>query len=98
MGSLRRELLRETHDRKWVSHLGEKRALTLLARSYYWPKTGDDVQAYVLSCLVCQLDKMERKKLVGLLQPLLISEKPWESISMDFVKGFIKVREFRSYL
>ena len=95
MGSLRRELLRETHDTKWVSHLGEKRALALLARSYYWLKTGDDVQAYVRSCLVCQLDKMERKKFVELLQPLLIPEKPWESISIDFVKGFIKVHEFR---
>ena len=57
MGNLKRELLRETHDTKWEGHLGEERTMDLLARSYYWPKMGDDIQAYVWSCLVCQLDK-----------------------------------------
>ena len=57
---------------------------------------GEDVQAYVKSCLVCQMDKTERKKAAGLLQPLPIPEKPWESISMDFITGFPKVRDFKS--
>ena len=54
----------------------------------------DDVQAYVRSCLMCQLDKIERKKYTGVLQPLPIPEKPWESISMDSIGGFPKVHEF----
>ncbi|RVW70701.1 Transposon Tf2-8 polyprotein [Vitis vinifera] len=70
--------------------------LSLLARSYYWPKMGEDVQAYVKSCLVYQMDKTERKKAVGLLQPLSIPERPWENISMDFITGFPKVRDFKS--
>ena len=64
VGNLKKELLRETHDTKWAGHLREERTLALLARSYYWPKMGDDVQAYVRSCLVCQLllgDKQEVK-------------------------------------
>ncbi|RVW58793.1 Transposon Tf2-2 polyprotein [Vitis vinifera] len=73
-GGLRKELLRETHDAKWAGHPGEERTLALLARSYYWPKMGEEVQAY----------------------PLLIPEKPWESISMDFISGFPKVRDFKS--
>ncbi|RVX00199.1 Transposon Ty3-I Gag-Pol polyprotein [Vitis vinifera] len=87
-GGLRKELLRETHDAKWTGHPREERTLALLARSYYWPKMGEDVQAYVKSCLVCQMDKTERKKAVGLLQPLPIPEKPWETFpwtsSLDF--------------
>ncbi|RVW78948.1 Transposon Tf2-2 polyprotein [Vitis vinifera] len=59
--------------------------LALLVRSYYWPKMGEDVQAYVKSCLVCQMNKTERKKATGLLQPLPIPERPWDSISMDFI-------------
>ena len=57
MGSLKIELSRETHDTKWVGHPEEERTMALLARSYYWPKIRDDVQAHVWSCLVCQLDK-----------------------------------------
>ena len=96
MGGLRRELLKETHDAKWAGHPGEERTMALLSRSYYWPKMGEDVQAYVKSCLVCQLDKTEKKKMAGLLQPLPISEKPWQSVSMDFISGFPKARECKS--
>ena len=60
-------MLKETHDAKWAGHLGEERTMALLFRSYYWPKMGEDVQAYVKSCLVCQLDKTEKKKMAGLL-------------------------------
>ncbi|KAL6348534.1 hypothetical protein AAG906_013154 [Vitis piasezkii] len=37
-----------------------------------------------------QMDKTGRKKAIGLLQPLPFLEKPWESISMDFITGFPK--------
>ncbi|RVW59044.1 hypothetical protein CK203_106745 [Vitis vinifera] len=37
-----------------------------------------------------QMDKTERKKVVELLQPLPILEKPWERISMDFIIEFPK--------
>ena len=40
---LRRELLKETHDTKWVGHLGEERTLVLLAWSFQWPKMKEDV-------------------------------------------------------
>ena len=33
-GGLRKELLLETHDAKWVGHPGEERTLALLAKSY----------------------------------------------------------------
>ena len=70
--------------------------MALLSRSYYWSKMGEDVQAYVKSCLVCQLDKTKKKKMAGLQQPLLIPERPWKSVSMDFISGFPKARECKS--
>ena len=48
------------------------------------------------SCLVCQLDKTEKKKMAGLLQPLPIPEKPWQSVSMDFISRLPKARECTS--
>ena len=95
---LRRELLKETHDTRWASHPGEERTLALLARSFHWPKMKEDVQAYVKTCHVCQVDKTERKKEAGLLQPLPIPEKPWQCVSMDFITGFPKVESFGSVL
>lgn len=43
------------------------------------------------TCLVCQLDKLEKKKEAGLLQSLPIPDKPFQSVSMDFISGFPKV-------
>ena len=51
----------------------------------------DDIEAYVKTCHVFQVDKTERKKEAGLLQPLPILERPWLSVSMDFISGFPKV-------
>jgi hypothetical protein len=90
-GGLRNELLKETHDPLWAGHPGVERMLALLAKSYYWPKMDQDVELYVKTCLVCQQDKSEKKKAAGLLQPLPIPERPWQSASMDFIGGLPKV-------
>ncbi|KAG8366490.1 hypothetical protein BUALT_Bualt17G0085400 [Buddleja alternifolia] len=95
-GPLRRQLLRETHDPQWVGHPGIDRMLALLSHRYYWPKMEYDVEAYVRTCLMCQLDKSEHKKETGLLQPLPIPERPWQSVSMDFILGFPKVNRMAS--
>ncbi|GKB81754.1 putative nucleotidyltransferase, ribonuclease H, partial [Tanacetum coccineum] len=59
--------------------------LALVEGTYYWPKTGDDVETFVRTCLICQQDKIEQKKSGGLLEPLTIPNGPWESVSMDFI-------------
>ncbi|KAE8660305.1 Detected protein of unknown function [Hibiscus syriacus] len=82
---LRKELMRECHDSKWAGYPGIHRTLALIAEHYYWPHMGNDVEAYAKTCLVCQQDKIEQRRPAGLLQPLPIPEKPWESLSMDFI-------------
>ena len=85
---LQHVLLREVLDAKWAGHPGREKTLMLLARSYYWPKMEREVEAYVKSCMVYQLNKTEIRKEAGLLQPLLTPERPWQSTSMDFISGF----------
>lgn len=51
----------------------------------------DDIEPYVKTCHVCQIDKTERKKKAGLLKPLPIPERSWLSLSMDFISGSPKV-------
>ena len=45
-----------------------------------------DVHKYVAQCLQCQINKLERLKVAGLLDPLIdIPNNKLESISMDFI-------------
>ncbi|KAE8692579.1 hypothetical protein F3Y22_tig00110831pilonHSYRG00022 [Hibiscus syriacus] len=95
---LRKELMKECHDSKWAGHPGIHQTLALITDSYYWPHMGDDVEAYVKTCLVCQQEKIEQKKPAGLLQPLPIPERPWESLSMDFIVGLPVTDGFSSIM
>ncbi|KAL0290535.1 UNVERIFIED_CONTAM: hypothetical protein Scaly_2667600 [Sesamum calycinum] len=58
----------------------------------------EDVDVYLRIHLVCQLDKVDKKKEDGLLQPLPVQEGPRKSISMDFISDFPKVNGMASIL
>ena len=45
---------------------------------------------YVKECSACQQKKVEHSHPAGLLQPLPISNKNWESVSMEFIIGLPK--------
>ena len=64
---LRREVLKETHDTKWVGHPVEERTLALLTWSIPLAQDEGRMQAYVKTCHVCQVDKTEWKKEASLL-------------------------------
>jgi hypothetical protein len=59
IGGLQRDLLKESHDSKWVGHPGMERMYALLSRSYYWPGMREEVELYMRTCLVCQQGKVE---------------------------------------
>ncbi|RVX18881.1 Transposon Tf2-12 polyprotein [Vitis vinifera] len=89
-GNIRRNLIKECHDTKWAGHPGQRRTKALLESAYYWPQIRDEVEAYVRTCLVCQQDKVEQRQPRGLLEPLPIAERPWDSVTMDFIIGLPK--------
>ncbi|KAL0336262.1 UNVERIFIED_CONTAM: Transposon Tf2-11 polyprotein [Sesamum radiatum] len=90
-GDLRKSLIAECHDTLWAGHPGEERTYALVQRAYYWPQMRDDVETYVRTCLICQQDKADHQKKAGLLQPLPIPKRPWESVSMDYISRLPKV-------
>lgn len=66
-GNLRRHIMRESHDSPWVGHPERERMIALVKRRYVWPHLDDYCEAYVMTCLIFQQDKMERRKEAGLL-------------------------------
>ncbi|KAJ7943087.1 Retrotransposon protein, putative, Ty3-gypsy subclass [Quillaja saponaria] len=82
-GDLRRTLMKECHDTLWAGHPGWQRTYALLKQGYYWPQMREDAVNYSKTCLICQQDKVERKKVAGLLEPLPVPTRPWESVDRD---------------
>lgn len=50
---------------------------------------------YKKTCLIYQHDKIEKAKVAGLLEPLHVLMRSWESISRDFITHLLKVATLR---
>ena len=97
-GFLRTRLLAEAHDAPFSGHFSFFRSYLLLAAKYYWPRMYVDMRQHVRTCDVCQRVNKGHLGVKGLLQPLDVPEQRWESISMDFITGFPKVKGFDGLL
>jgi hypothetical protein len=58
----------------------------VLQKYFYWPKLRQNVNKYIRSCTACAIAKPTIKK-QELYTPLPAPDKPWESISMDYMSG-----------
>ena len=97
-GKLRLALLKECHDGPVAGHRGVKPTLAELVKNYYWPNLRDDVEQYVKSCVTCQQNRTQFRKEAGLLRPLPIPTKCWESVSMDFMTHLQESKGFDSIM
>jgi hypothetical protein len=82
---LRTTLMREIHDAPTGGHLGREKTYSRLTAAVYWRGVYDDVRDYVRSCVSCAKNKANNQSPAGLLQPLPIPARRWETISMDFI-------------
>ena len=85
---VRQQVIAAHHANPFSGHQGRIRTLELINRTYFWKGIGKEVATYVGQCHECQVNKPTMSKPAGLLQPLQIPERPWGSISVDFVTGF----------
>jgi hypothetical protein len=70
-----------------AGHPGQAKTLELISRNYYWPHQRQYVSRYIDHCDICKRIKLVKYAPVGLLKPLQIPDRPWDSISMGFVTG-----------
>ena len=87
---LRRECFEAAHSHPYSGHYGIMRTLRRLQETYYWPNMKSYVEQNIRRCDSCQRVKADRRRPAGLLKPLDIPGRRWESISMDFIMGLPK--------
>jgi hypothetical protein len=85
--SERVKLIWEAHYSRVVGHFGIKKTVEVLQKHFYWLKLRQDVSKYIRSCTACVISKPTTKK-QGMYTPLPTPDRPWESISMDYIWAF----------
>jgi hypothetical protein len=82
------------HDTKVAGHAGWFKTLELVSCNYWWPNMSQYVGWYILTYDLCLQMKAQCHLPIGELQPLLIPEGCWETISIDFI---VKLLESGGY-
>ena len=70
---------------RWQYTLAWKK-MAVLQNYFYWSKLRQDVSKYIKSCIACSISNPTIKK-QGLYTPLPTLDRPWESISLDYMSG-----------
>jgi hypothetical protein len=81
------DILNLFHDSPVSGHPGRAKTLELVSRQFFWPGIRRFVNRYVFNCPICRRSKPSRQEPSGHLLPLNVPERPWSSISMDFITG-----------
>ena len=91
-------VVKRFHDEPLSGHPGRLKTLLSLSRWCFFPKMRKYIDRYVETCQVCARSKPLRQQPAGLLQPLPVPERPWSSISMDFITDLPMSNSFDSVL
>jgi hypothetical protein len=86
------KMIWEAHYSRMAGHFGMEKTVAVLQKHFYWPKLRHDVNKYIRSCTACAIAKPTIKK-QGLYTPLPTPERPWESISMDYMSGLPSTKQ-----
>jgi hypothetical protein len=77
----------------WVErHFDIEKTVVVLQQHFYWTKIRQDVNKYIESCTACAIVKPTIKK-QGMHTPLPTPDRPWESISMDYMSGIPSTKQ-----
>jgi len=78
------KLILEYHYSRVVRHSSVEKTVAMLQKHFYWSKLRQEVNKYIRFYTACAIAKPTTKK-QGLYTPLPTPDRPWESISMDYM-------------
>jgi hypothetical protein len=67
-----------------TGHFSIEKTVEMLQKHFYWPKLRQEVNKYIRSYIARAIAKPTTKK-QGMYTPLPTLDRPWESISMDYM-------------
>ena len=79
------QIMKICHDSPTAGHYDISKTISLTFRDFWWPSLSSYIKKYIRSCDICCRSKTSLHKPYGYLNPLELSERPWSSISMDFI-------------
>jgi len=79
-------VLRYKHDHPLSGHFNQNHTLELICHEYTWPGIHTYMKDYIKSCMAYTRAKTPRHQPYGMLKQLLVPNRPWNSILMDFIK------------
>jgi hypothetical protein len=88
---LKKKILTVVHDSPLAGHQEFFKNYRQIRERFSWRGLKQDVMKHVSESMTFQQNMLDHSLPAGLLQPLPIPEKKWESISMEFITGLPKV-------
>ena len=82
------------HAHNIIGHFGQFKIAQYIRRYFWWPSMSHDIESYCKTCSICVSTKDADSKPAGLLHSLLIPDRPWQSIGMDFKGPLPKLNNF----
>ena len=86
-------MITEYHDELTARYPDHDKILELLSWNYNLLDMRNYVKTYIVTCNICSRAKMPHHKLFGLLQPLPILDRVWESMLTDFIVKLLPSRD-----
>lgn len=86
------------HDQPAVGHLRIKQTLNIICQLYYWSGMRGEVKQYLYNCHVCKQAKFAQDTYNSFFQLLLVPEKFWVDVTMDFVVDLSKNQGYNAIL
>ena len=86
------------HAHNIIGHFGQFKTAQYIRRYFWWLSMSHDIELYCRTCSICATTKDTNSKLAGLLHSLLIPDRPWQSIGMDFMGPLLKLNNFNYLL
>jgi hypothetical protein len=95
---LKLDIIREIHDQSVSEHSNVRRICKYLHKWYYWSQAKQSIERYIRNCHICKRFKAIRNKYSDLLNSLLILNRSWTNIIMNFMIELFDNRDFNVIL